>query len=61
MHGTELVYAIQKERLTRHKHHWGKLGDLLRQNERNLCCNSSTPENSPVQFIHCETMLGIAA
>lgn len=28
MHGSQLVWAIQKERLTRHKHHWGKPGDL---------------------------------
>jgi len=28
MHGTQLAWAIQKERLTRHKHHWGKPGDL---------------------------------
>lgn len=28
MHGTELAWAIQKERLTRHKHHWGRLGDI---------------------------------
>jgi carbamoyltransferase len=30
MHGSQLVWAIQKERLTRHKHHWGKVGDLRR-------------------------------
>jgi carbamoyltransferase len=28
MHGSELVWAIQKERLTRQKHHWGKPGDV---------------------------------
>ncbi|TFW31149.1 carbamoyltransferase [Massilia horti] len=28
MHGSQLVWAIQKERLTRHKHHWGKPGDF---------------------------------
>lgn len=28
MHGSQLVWAIQKERLTRRKHHWGKPGDL---------------------------------
>jgi len=28
MHGSRLVWAIQKERLTRQKHHWGKPGDL---------------------------------
>lgn len=28
MHGSQLVWAIQKERLTRHKHHWGRLDDL---------------------------------
>src|SRR4051794_12602103 len=27
MHGSEVVYAIQKERLTRQKHHWGRLDD----------------------------------
>jgi carbamoyltransferase len=30
MHGSQLVWAIQKERLTRQKHHWGKLGDVHR-------------------------------
>lgn len=28
MHGSQLVYAIQKERLTRQKHHWGRLDDF---------------------------------
>lgn len=28
MRGSELRWAIQKERLTREKHHWGKLGDI---------------------------------
>ena len=28
MHGSEVVCAIQKERLTRQKHHWGKLDDF---------------------------------
>lgn len=28
MHGSQLAWAIQKERLTRHKHHWGKPGDV---------------------------------
>ncbi len=28
MHGSQLVWAIQKERLTRQKHHWGRLDDL---------------------------------
>ncbi|BDT56532.1 carbamoyltransferase [Massilia varians] len=28
MQGSHLAWAIQKERLTRHKHHWGKPGDL---------------------------------
>ena len=28
MHGSRLVWAIQKERLTRQKHHWGKVGDF---------------------------------
>src|SRR5687768_10156201 len=28
LHGSDLVYAIQKERLTRKKHHWGRLGDF---------------------------------
>jgi len=28
MHGSQLVWAIQKERLTRQKHHWGRPGDL---------------------------------
>lgn len=28
MHGSQLLWAIQKERLTRQKHHWGRLGDL---------------------------------
>ena len=28
MRGSELIWAIQKERLTRQKHHWGRLDDL---------------------------------
>jgi carbamoyltransferase len=28
MQGSQVLCAIQKERLTRQKHHWGKLGDL---------------------------------
>ena len=28
MHGSDIVYAIQKERLTRQKHRWGKLDDF---------------------------------
>ena len=28
MRGSTMVAAIQKERITRQKHHWGKLGDL---------------------------------
>lgn len=28
MQGSRLLWAIQKERLTRHKHHWGQLGDF---------------------------------
>ncbi|HJV86396.1 MAG TPA: carbamoyltransferase C-terminal domain-containing protein [Noviherbaspirillum sp.] len=28
MQGSHLAWAIQKERLTRQKHHWGRLGDL---------------------------------
>jgi carbamoyltransferase len=28
MQGSRLLWAIQKERLTRHKHHWGKPGDV---------------------------------
>jgi carbamoyltransferase len=28
MHGSQLLWAIQKERLTRRKHHWGQTGDL---------------------------------
>src|SRR6185437_1223789 len=28
MHGSQVVYAIQKERLTRRKHHWGRLDDF---------------------------------
>ncbi len=30
MHGSQLAWAIQKERLTRQKHHWGRAGDLSR-------------------------------
>ena len=26
--GPSTVYSLQKERLTRRKHHWGRLGDL---------------------------------
>jgi carbamoyltransferase len=28
MHGSQVVFAIQKERLTRQKHHWGKVDDF---------------------------------
>jgi carbamoyltransferase len=28
MQGSRLLWAIQKERLTRHKHHWGRPGDV---------------------------------
>jgi carbamoyltransferase len=28
MHGSRVVWCIQKERLTRRKHHWGSLGDV---------------------------------
>jgi carbamoyltransferase len=28
LHGSRLVWAIQKERLTRQKHHWGRPGDV---------------------------------
>lgn len=28
LHGSTLIWAIQKERLTRRKHHWGRPGDL---------------------------------
>lgn len=28
MHGSRIIFAIQKERLTRQKHHWGRLDDF---------------------------------
>lgn len=28
MQGARVLWAVQKERLTRHKHHWGRLGDF---------------------------------
>jgi carbamoyltransferase len=28
MQGSHPLWAIQKERLTRHKHHWGQIGDF---------------------------------
>ena len=28
MHGSRVVWSVQKERLTRQKHHWGALGDF---------------------------------
>ena len=28
MQGSTMLWAIQKERLTRHKHHWGRYGDI---------------------------------
>jgi carbamoyltransferase len=28
LHGSQLLWAVQKERLTRQKHHWGKPGDF---------------------------------
>ncbi len=36
MRGSAVVWAIQKERLTREKHHWGALGDLSRIYRPNL-------------------------
>lgn len=28
MRGSDLLRAVQKERLTRRKHHWGRVGDV---------------------------------
>jgi carbamoyltransferase len=36
MRGSELAWAIQKERLTRRKHHWGRTGDLAEVYARRL-------------------------
>lgn len=36
LHGSQLQWAIQKERLTRHKHHWGKPGDFAEYYRRRL-------------------------
>jgi carbamoyltransferase len=38
MSGSRLICSIQKERLTRHKHHWGKLDDVKSIYARSLSC-----------------------
>ncbi len=36
MQGSDVVWAIQKERLTRQKHHWGRVGDVAELYRRRL-------------------------
>ncbi|HEX5420717.1 MAG TPA: carbamoyltransferase, partial [Gammaproteobacteria bacterium] len=38
MRGCRVICSIQKERLTRQKHHWGKLDDLRGPYGRRLAC-----------------------
>jgi carbamoyltransferase len=38
MHGSRLICSIQKERLTRRKHHWGKLEDVRNVYGPSLSC-----------------------
>jgi carbamoyltransferase len=46
LHGSELVWAIQKERLTRHKHHWGKPGDV-----RDIYCARLPALDRPIDVL----------
>lgn len=46
MQGSRLLCAIQKERITRQKYHWGKLGDL-----RNVYCDVVTGLHQPVDAL----------
>jgi carbamoyltransferase len=48
MQGSRLLYAIQKERLTRQKHHWGKLGDF-RNVYKDLLQNLDRPIDALVE------------
>ena len=46
MQGHEIVWSIQKERLTRRKHHWGGLGDF-----RNVYCPRLPGLDRPVDVL----------
>lgn len=48
MQGSQVLFSIQKERLTRHKHHWGKLGDL-REVYRDLVTRLPQPVDAVVE------------
>ncbi|WP_229427376.1 carbamoyltransferase family protein [Massilia atriviolacea] len=46
MHGAELAWAIQKERLTRHKHHWGRVDDI-----RNIYARRLPGLDAPIDIL----------
>src|SRR4051794_37580509 len=64
LRGAELLGAVQKERITRRKHHWGALGDFtgvysnldFLQVPIDLVveCFSSDPQSSQVEVLHSE-------
>jgi carbamoyltransferase len=49
MQGSRLLWAIQKERLTRHKHHWGRPGDIRDHYGPRL----PWPERAPDIVVEC--------
>src|SRR4029079_19547667 len=46
MHGQDVIWSIQKERLTRQKHHWGAVGDF-----RNVYCSRLPGLDRPVDVL----------
>src|SRR6266545_930211 len=46
LHGPSKAYSVQKERLTRRKHHWGRLGDVP-----NLYLRGLPPLREPVDLV----------
>jgi len=46
MHGSQLIWAVQKERLTRQKHHWGRLDDL-----RNIYARRLPGLDQPIDIV----------
>ncbi|HWP18245.1 MAG TPA: carbamoyltransferase C-terminal domain-containing protein [Burkholderiaceae bacterium] len=54
MQGSRLLCAIQKERITRQKHHWGKLGDL-RDVYRDVVAGLDRPVDALVECYSSDT------
>jgi carbamoyltransferase len=46
MHGANVVWSVQKERLTRQKHHWGGVGDF-----RNVYCKRLPGLDRPIDVL----------